>query len=549
MKPAHELKAAPPAKAAREAKGAAKASPGEVAKGSPGEVAKGSPGEPKGAAALGAVPLEEPARAAAARLDLGPAGDEGPGGEDVPWSYGQDRVTAMAVDPETLYAYWEVTDPAIERARAGLGAGGEAAWLNLRVYDTSGILFDGTNAHSYFDHGLARWDRQWFFGIGKPSSAAVVEVGMKSPEGYFVRIARSGRVDFPRSEPAPAREPEWITVLAGGEALPAGRGAPARPAGGQGQGQGQQGQGQGDDAWPAEPAGNGAAPHGGPVRFEQVPLWLLFEGGGEGERRWRELLGEGFERVEWRSESGESWFEVQGRLDWQGEPVISSWEAGPFSYPVHVDPPTRASWKGGSVAFTAGGVTHVVYGPWKVEIRNLGARSERAVLGRWEIYRSWTTRGGRGRPGRARRRARRAAPRSASPPAPGWAAARAGWRARASSGGWARARCAWAVPASGCSQGASERRLGRGQRTPDGRGERVAPRRGEREAARGRERAAARRRQRAPDGRGEREAAGWCQRGTPGRRQRAAAGRRQRTRTRADGQDGQGRRRRTDEEG
>ena len=58
----------------------------------------------------------------------------------------------MPVDPDRLCVYWEVTDDGIARARAGLGAGGPGAWLALRVYDVTGRIFDGTNAHSYFDH-------------------------------------------------------------------------------------------------------------------------------------------------------------------------------------------------------------------------------------------------------------------------------------------------------------------------------------------------------------------------------------------------------------
>ncbi len=118
----------------------------------------------------------------------------------------------MAVDPDRLYVYWEVTDEALERARAGLGPGGRDAWLNLRVYDVTNRIFDGTNAHSYFDHSVSRTDRQWFFSIGRPSSTAIVEVGLKSEEGYFVRVARSGRADFPRREPAPPGRVEWLTV-------------------------------------------------------------------------------------------------------------------------------------------------------------------------------------------------------------------------------------------------------------------------------------------------------------------------------------------------
>jgi hypothetical protein len=318
----------------------------------------------------GAVPTERPSPAAAARLDLGVPSPARAREEHIPWSYGIDRVTAMPVDPDTLYVYWEVTDSAIDRARAALGAAGEGAWLNLRVFDTSGIIFDGGNAHSWFDHGLGRSDRQWFFRIGKPSSSATVEIGMRAPDGGFARIARSSRVDFPPVAPSAWSDPEWMTVLAGGETVHAGRGGPVRPGDGH-----------------APPMGGGAERH------EHVPVWVLLEPG-EGERRFRELFGEHWERIEWREGGGEGWYELQGRLEWQVGPMVSSWEEGPFHYPVQVDPPSRSTWEGGAVAYTQGGVTRVVYGPWQVMIRNLHGRAEHAVLGRWQIYRSWATNGG-----------------------------------------------------------------------------------------------------------------------------------------------------------
>ncbi|HVV51931.1 MAG TPA: DUF4912 domain-containing protein, partial [Polyangia bacterium] len=151
------------------------------------------------------------------KFDLGPDADAAPMPQNIPWGYGYDRVTAMVVDPERLFVYWEVTDDAVAAARANLGATGAGAWLNLRVYDITGRLFDGTNAHHYFDHRIERHDRQWFFAINKPTSSTCVEVGLKSEEGYFVKIARSGRVEFPRREPAPGGAVEWLTVRAGGE--------------------------------------------------------------------------------------------------------------------------------------------------------------------------------------------------------------------------------------------------------------------------------------------------------------------------------------------
>ena len=316
------------------------------------------------------LPSGELEPAARAKLDLGPAAREEAVPAHIPWSYGQDRITAAAVDPERLFVYWEVTDPAIERAREALGPGGPGAWLSLRVYDTSGLIFDGTNAHGYFDHGVDRSTRQWFFQVGKPSSTAFVEIGMKSAEGFFARIARSGRVDFPRREPAPWSEPEWMTVRETGEVAGVVRGGPSR-------------------APPHE--GHAAAPQ----RLEQPTAWTLRQGADGQVHRWQIEAGEGWERVEWREGSGEGWFAFDGRIEWEGPRILSSWEAGPFSYPVEVEPLRREAWEGRAYAYRLNGVTHVVYGPWQVVIRNLAAHGERTVLGRWEVYRSWIAQGGR----------------------------------------------------------------------------------------------------------------------------------------------------------
>jgi hypothetical protein len=310
------------------------------------------------------APVNQRETAAAAKLDLGPAAREEEPPQHIPWSYGLDRVTAAAVNPDRLFVYWEVTDPAIERARAALGPGGPGAWLNLRVYDTTGRLFDGTNAHGYFDHRVERWDRQWFFTIAKPTSTAIVEIGMKSSEGYFAKIARSGRVDFPRKEAAPWREPEWMTVLATGEVQHAGAGAGA----------------------PRRRLRH-IQSDGHPPLPVLIPLWLVRELPGMRELRVRQMQETAWERVEWQAISGERWAEVFRRMEWAEPAVVTTWEAGPFTYPVRIAPPTRETWEGGSMAFRIGDRTHVVFGPWQVVIRNLGAQFSRAVLGRWEIFR------------------------------------------------------------------------------------------------------------------------------------------------------------------
>jgi hypothetical protein len=304
----------------------------------------------------------------------------------IPWGYGRDRVTAMPVDPDRLFVQWEVTDDALSRARSGLGAGGPGAWLSLRVYDVTGRLFDGTNAHSYFDHAIERGGRQWFFELGKPSSQVVVDIGMKSHEGYFAKITRSGRVDFPRREPVPWSEPEWMTVrvstgeIGGISSATAGSSPATRSAPGTGE----------VKASVQEPA----AMAGGWESFGQDVI------AGVRRRLWQgRVLVNGLvthERQTWE-EGGlyELDTEVSYGWSWEGDREVASWTAGPFSYPVELPTLVRESYAGAARTFRNNGRTHVVWGPWQIVIRGLGAQAEQSVIARWELYRSWTTSGWR----------------------------------------------------------------------------------------------------------------------------------------------------------
>lgn len=304
------------------------------------------------------------------KFDLGPGIDRGPVREHIPWGYGENRVTAMPVDPDRLYAYWEVTDDAIEGARRGLGEAGATAWLSLRVYDVTGRIFDGTNAHAYFDHRVERHDRQWFFSLGRPGSTVCVDVGMKSVEGYFVRIARSVRVDLPRAWAAPPSPPEWMTVRAQtGEIEGAHQGEPYA-------------------SDPATALARDAVPqdaqHAGTNGFARTATAGT---PGDASPGARVDLVNG-----WHDGADGSAHEIRRRTEWLGDVERTSWEAGPF--PHAVTPPVyevteQRSGESRTVTTPQGRV--VLEQPWSVTIRGIGAHLARRVIGRWEIVRTLPT--------------------------------------------------------------------------------------------------------------------------------------------------------------
>jgi hypothetical protein len=271
------------------------------------------------------------------KFDLGAAPRE-PTPEHIPWGYGQDRITAMVVDPDRLFVYWEATDEAIARARAALGAEGAYASLALRVYDVTGRLFDGTNANDYFDQRVERGDRQWFFHVGRPTATVCVELGLQSTEGRFVRIARSGRADFPRRSPAPDGPPQWLTVR-------------------------------------AESADVAAAPEARAAERFSSPGQAPDRAPGDAA-----LL---------REHAAFGALTAEPGMSWEGEVVRTTWEAGPFAFPVSAPTLTveRVEEPGGvEVQNGRGRVVHAV---WRIVIRGIGGWAARRVLGVWEIRRAF----------------------------------------------------------------------------------------------------------------------------------------------------------------
>jgi hypothetical protein len=307
----------------------------------------------------------------------------------VPWGYGQDLIKALVRSPDSLYLYWEITDLAIDAARKRLGQAGERGWCNLRVYDTTGRDFDGTNANHYFDIPVDRGARERFLMIHRPTSVVHVEIGIMSHEGYFQPIARSGRAEFPRKSPSPHSGVEWMTVTDGADC------PTARPFASRYQGPPPQLPVPGTDRGSGNEPGGAAPADGPPVTttetwtvdhsttgewfsvsldpsFAELP-WLLEHSLTDWRTEWRG----GLKWLRWTGE-GKDWLAVGERFEWHSGPFpVELLSSDRVDVRFSGMTPLRVSSEWGPVD---------VYGPWQVTMRGHETHVPRRVLASWTMH-------------------------------------------------------------------------------------------------------------------------------------------------------------------
>jgi hypothetical protein len=269
---------------------------------------------------------------------------------DIPWGYGQTRITAMARDPSWIFAYWELTDEALARARAEVDDPG--AGCALRVYDTTYRFFDGANANWYLDLPVVRTTRNYYIRVDRPASTFHVDLGVKSHRGDFATIARSGAVETARNGLSADTRVEWMTVEAAGGARPEYRHRFVPRLG------------------VAAPLGTAAS--GWPPAGELDRVVAAF-------------FGEAWTHTEWTET------EMGGRVvrwfRWTGPAGTQRWwreRAGPFTR-VEI----RLGGEQGVLRFEQG--TQLVVGPWELRILGLDTWGERRMLDRWTVHYAWVT--------------------------------------------------------------------------------------------------------------------------------------------------------------
>ena len=130
--------------------------------------------------------------------------------EDLPAGYGDNRIVFMARDPHWAYVYWEINSQKIAEAKRKLRAAFDDSRLILRVYDITGIEFDGKNAHSFFDIEIPNLLGNWYVPLGRPNRTFCIDIGYMETGGGLFALSRSNKVTSPRDTFSEVLDEEWV---------------------------------------------------------------------------------------------------------------------------------------------------------------------------------------------------------------------------------------------------------------------------------------------------------------------------------------------------
>lgn len=130
---------------------------------------------------------------------------------ELPRCYGEDRLALLARDPYWLFAYWEISATKQEEFSAKYGP---EAWRTsrpvLRLYDVTGIEFQGNNANTYVDIAVNDEADNWYIEVGQPCRTFCVDLGRVLNTGQFVTLLRSNLASTPRASLSECFDEEWM---------------------------------------------------------------------------------------------------------------------------------------------------------------------------------------------------------------------------------------------------------------------------------------------------------------------------------------------------
>ena len=129
--------------------------------------------------------------------------------ETFPDRYDETYLVLMEIDPWALFSYWEIHEKDLERAQSHLACKSSVV---IRIYDVTDMVFDGGNAHGWFDIEVEGHAHNWYIYPNTDGRSYMADIGLRGEDGRFVVLARSNCAQMPRATTGHQADEVWMEV-------------------------------------------------------------------------------------------------------------------------------------------------------------------------------------------------------------------------------------------------------------------------------------------------------------------------------------------------
>jgi len=138
----------------------------------------------------------------------------------IPGEYGRTHAVLLPRDPTCLFSYWEVQPQTLDLFRKQFGAEViNSSRPVLRVFEVDQQSGNGGRERLASEIAVSLEARNWYIHVKEPGRHWFVELGLVTPDGRFLLLARSNKVNLPLGRVSDVTDLRWMVLKEGYEQL------------------------------------------------------------------------------------------------------------------------------------------------------------------------------------------------------------------------------------------------------------------------------------------------------------------------------------------
>ncbi len=132
--------------------------------------------------------------------------------QELPDSYGENKLVLMVRDPYWVFAYWEMTPGYLNQFIQNHQLADVAKEYILRLYQIARDQGDSFEAGNVIDFPLHSMTRKYYMNVPTPGAAYIVDFGVRTDTGEFYTMLRSNKVSVPGDTMSNVVDEQWMTL-------------------------------------------------------------------------------------------------------------------------------------------------------------------------------------------------------------------------------------------------------------------------------------------------------------------------------------------------